>query len=59
MGLTQQSHEKDLWSTQSLALGQPRGMGWGGRWERGLGWGDTCGPVADPCQCVAETTTIL
>ena len=20
------------------ALGRPRGMGWGGRWERGLGW---------------------
>ena len=25
------------------ALGQPRGMGWGGRWEKGSGWGDTCG----------------
>ena len=21
------------------ALGTPRGMGWGGRWERGSGWG--------------------
>ena len=21
------------------ALGRPRGMGWGGRWERGSGWG--------------------
>ena len=21
------------------ALGQPRGMGWDGRWERGSGWG--------------------
>ena len=21
------------------ALGQPRGMGWGGRWEGGSGWG--------------------
>ena len=21
------------------ALGRPRGMGWGGRWEGGLGWG--------------------
>ena len=21
------------------ALGRPRGMGWGGRWEGALGWG--------------------
>ena len=21
------------------ALGRPRGMGWGGRWDGGLGWG--------------------
>ena len=25
--------------TQTGALGQPRGMGWGGRWERDSGWG--------------------
>ena len=28
------------------ALGQPRGIGWGGRWEGGSGWGGhmyTCG----------------
>ena len=33
------------------ALGQPRGIGWGGRWEEGSGWGgeDTCIPVADSC----------
>jgi len=24
---------------QASALGQPGGMGWGRRWERGLGWG--------------------
>ena len=29
------------------ALEQPRGMG------------DTCTPVADSCQCMAKTTTIL
>ena len=44
---------------KSSALGQPRGMGWGGRWEQGLGQGDTWAPVADSCQCVAKTTTIL
>ena len=26
------------------ALGRPRGMGWGGRWERGLGWGTHVNP---------------
>ena len=36
-------------------LGQPRGMGWGGR----FGMADTCSPVADSCQCIAKTTTIL
>jgi len=28
-------------------------------WEGGSGWGDTCAPMADSCQCMAETTTIL
>ena len=26
---------------------------------RGFGMGDMCTPVADLCQCMAETTTIL
>ena len=26
------------------ALGRPRGMGWGGRWERGPGWGTHVNP---------------
>ena len=34
---------------KSRALGQPRGMGWGGQWEGGSGWGDTCAPMADSC----------
>ena len=25
----------------------------------GIGMGNTCKPMADSCQCVAETTTIL
>ena len=31
----------DAWNRElkASALGQPRGMGWGGRWEEGLGWG--------------------
>ena len=32
---------------KACALGQSREMGWGGRRERGLGWGDTCIAVAD------------
>ena len=41
------------------ALGQLRGIGWEGMWEGGSGWGDTCIPVANSCQCMAKTTTIL
>ena len=26
------------------ALGRPRGMGWGGRWEGGSGWGTRVNP---------------
>ena len=26
------------------ALGRPRGMGWGGRWKGGLGWGTHVNP---------------
>ena len=31
----------DVWNRElkASALGQPRGMGWGGRWEESLGWG--------------------
>ena len=36
------------------ALRPPREMGWGGSWEGGLGWGDTCAPEADSCQCMAK-----
>ena len=41
------------------ALGRPRGMGWGGRREGGSGLGNTCKSMADSCQCMAKTTTIL
>ena len=43
----------DAWSRafKASALGQPRGMEWG--------WGCTCTPVADSCQCMAKTITIL
>ena len=39
---------------KASALGQPRGLGWGGRWAGGSGWGDTCAPVADSCRCLAK-----
>ena len=50
------------WKKQTLkadALGQPSGMGWGARWEGGVGLWDTCIPMADSCWCMAKTTTIL
>ena len=41
-----QQKQESMMQTQILkagnkvgALGQPRGMGWGGRWEAGSGWG--------------------
>ena len=34
-------------------------LGWGGWWEGGSEWGDTCATMADSCQCMAKTTTIL
>ena len=34
--------------------------GWGGEgWGEGSGWGATCAPMADSCQCMAKTITIL
>ena len=41
------------------ALGQHRGMGWGGSWGRVVQDGRTRAPVTDLCQCMAKTTTIL
>ena len=35
------------WAPKASALGQPRGIGWEGRWAGGSGWGGhmyTCGP---------------
>ena len=29
---------------RACALGRPRGMGWGGRWEGGSGWGTHVNP---------------
>ena len=34
--------------------------GWGGEaGGRGSRWWDTCTPMADSCQCMAKSTTIL
>ena len=35
--------------TQTGALYQPRGVGWGERWEGGSKGGDICIPMADSC----------
>ena len=43
---------------KASALGQSRGIGWGGRWEGGSGWGDTCIPVAYSCWCMSIIITI-
>ena len=33
--------------------------GWDGDVGRGLKMGNTCTPMADSCQCIAKTSTIL
>ena len=35
--------------TQTGALYQPRGVGWGGGWEGGSKGRDICIPMADSC----------
>ena len=40
------------------ALGRPRGIGWRGRWEGGIGMGNTCKPMAVSFQCMRKSTTI-
>ena len=35
--------------TETEALYQPRGVGWGGRWEGGLRGRGICIPMADSC----------
>ena len=51
----------DAWSRalKASALGQPRGVMWGERWDGGSGWGDTCALMADSCLCMAKTTAIV
>ena len=39
------------------ALGKPRGNGWRGRWEGGIGMGNTCKPMAVSFQCMTKSTT--
>ena len=50
-----------VWHREHKAgvLWQPRGMGWGGRWEGFQEGGDICIPRADSYWCMAETTMIL
>ena len=36
----------------------PEGWDWEGD-EKGFRMGDTCTPMADSCQCMVKTTTIL
>ena len=32
---------------QAGALGRPRGVGWGGKWEKEIGMGNTCKSMAE------------
>ena len=54
-----ETNKKPTGHSKAGALGQPGGMGWGGRRGGGLGQGDTSTPMADSCQRMAKTNTIL
>ena len=41
------------------ALGRPRGTGLEREVGGGIGMGNTCISMADSCQCMTKTTTIL
>ena len=45
--------------TQTGALCQPRGVGWGERWEGGSKGGDIGIPMADWCWGLTENNKIL
>ena len=45
--------------TQSWYTGTTQRGGMGREVGGGFGRGDTCTPVADSCQCMEKTTTIL
>ena len=38
------------------ALGKPRGSEWSGRWEGGIGMGNTCKAMAVSFQCMTKFT---
>ena len=48
-------------SAQGWCTGKTQrdGMGWGREAGGGIGMGSTCKSMADSCQCMAKTTTIL
>ena len=43
------ANENVTQETQTGTVYQPRGVGWGGRWEGGSEGGEICIPMADSC----------
>ena len=46
-------------SARAWCTGKTQRDRMGGRGEGGIGMGNTCKPMADSCQCMEKTTTIL
>ena len=44
---------------QGRCTGKTKRDGMGREVGGGVGMGDTCSPMADSCQCMAKTTTVL
>ena len=58
--MTGPSAMREMGHSKLLQWDNPKGWNakGGGRWGGGLGWGNTCTPMADLCQCMAKPIKI-
>ena len=57
--MTNVSSMHEAGHSKLLLRDNKEGGGGEGGGEEGSGWGDTCAPTADSCQCMAKTITKL
>lgn len=57
--LTYQTSMRETGLSKLMHWDNPEGSDGEGGGMGGLGQGDTCIPVADSCQCMTKTTTVL
>ena len=57
--MTSASSMHEAGHSKPVLWDNPEGWGREGGGEGVSGWGDACASVADSCQCMAKTTTVL